>query len=143
PPDGSQAMADLDIDAKYAPLPANTKAILRSKTLLGETYVELTQGDRDAPDLPEGATLPKAQVGRTVQIDEVLSTFDESTRKAFQVWMRDSSIAIDGRGQALGDAFATFPDTFRGFEEVFLTLDRQEAAVDQIFANGATMFEAL
>jgi ABC-type transporter Mla subunit MlaD len=30
------------IDPKYAPLPMDTRAILRQKTLLGETYVELT-----------------------------------------------------------------------------------------------------
>ena len=41
---GSYADATLEIDAKYAPIPSNTKAILRQKTLLGETYVELTPG---------------------------------------------------------------------------------------------------
>src|SRR4051812_16585621 len=35
----------LKIDPKYAPIPRNTRAILRQKTLLGETYVELTPGD--------------------------------------------------------------------------------------------------
>src|SRR3954453_14660137 len=35
----------LEIAPQYAPLPKNTKAILRQKTLLGETFVELTPGD--------------------------------------------------------------------------------------------------
>src|SRR3954449_5909393 len=39
--------AILNIDARYAPLPTDTRAILRQKTLLGETYVELTPGHRD------------------------------------------------------------------------------------------------
>ena len=34
----------LEIDARYAPLPKDTRAILRQKTLLGETYVELSPG---------------------------------------------------------------------------------------------------
>src|SRR5690242_19318899 len=34
-----QTRATIQIDAKYAPLPADSKAMLRSKTLLGETYV--------------------------------------------------------------------------------------------------------
>src|SRR3954454_3966943 len=34
--------AVLRIDPRYAPLPMDTRAILRQKTLLGETYVELT-----------------------------------------------------------------------------------------------------
>src|SRR3954447_26040560 len=32
--------ATLRIDTKYAPLPLGTRAILRQKTLLGDTYVE-------------------------------------------------------------------------------------------------------
>src|SRR3954449_9176126 len=38
--------AVLQLQEKYAPMPADTRAILRSKTLLGETYVALTPGTR-------------------------------------------------------------------------------------------------
>src|SRR5206468_529161 len=39
---GNTTKAVLAIDSRYAPIPADTHAILRQKTLLGETYVELT-----------------------------------------------------------------------------------------------------
>ena len=58
------ADATIEIDARYAPIPDDTRAILRQKTLLGETYVELTPGSNEAPPLPEGGTLPQAQVAR-------------------------------------------------------------------------------
>ena len=45
--DANATKVILAIDRKYAPIPANTKAILRQKTLLGETYVELTPGDEE------------------------------------------------------------------------------------------------
>ncbi len=35
---------EIEIDARYAPIPRDTRAILRQKTLLGETYVELSPG---------------------------------------------------------------------------------------------------
>src|SRR5215207_350969 len=38
----SDALIEMEED--YAPLPKDVKAILRQKTLLGETYVELTPG---------------------------------------------------------------------------------------------------
>ena len=38
--------ATIELEAKYAPIPKDTQAILRQKTLLGETYVELTPGDK-------------------------------------------------------------------------------------------------
>ena len=48
------ALATIEIENRYAPIPEDTRAILRQKTLLGETYVELTPGDRDAPDPDRG-----------------------------------------------------------------------------------------
>src|SRR5919112_692899 len=36
--------ATIEIDPQYAPISSDAKAILRQKTLLGETYVELTTG---------------------------------------------------------------------------------------------------
>ena len=35
----------LEIEPRYAPLPSDTQAILRQKTLLGETYLELAPGN--------------------------------------------------------------------------------------------------
>ena len=72
--------AVLQIDPKYAPRPANTRAILRQKTLLGETYVELSFGNPHGPMLHDGARLPQAQVAPTVQLDQILDTFDPKTR---------------------------------------------------------------
>src|SRR6185503_5837650 len=43
-PKGNRTLATIEIDRRYAPLPSDAKAILRGKTLLGETYVELTPG---------------------------------------------------------------------------------------------------
>src|ERR1051325_881829 len=43
----------IQMKSKYAPVPKNTRAVLRQKTLLGETYVELTPGDKSSGMLPE------------------------------------------------------------------------------------------
>src|ERR1044072_1094237 len=45
--DDSDAIATIEMDSKYAPIPTDTRAMLRSKTLLGETYVELTPGSNE------------------------------------------------------------------------------------------------
>src|SRR3954466_7165387 len=74
--------ATIQLDAKYAPLPADSKAILRSKTLLGETYVALTPGNRNRPKIRDGGLLPDRNVTRQVELDEVLRAFDPPTRTA-------------------------------------------------------------
>jgi ABC-type transporter Mla subunit MlaD len=42
----NRAVATLALDEAYAPLSGDARAILRRKTLLGETFVEITTGAR-------------------------------------------------------------------------------------------------
>jgi virulence factor Mce-like protein len=142
-PDKQHALATLEIDPAYAPLPQDTRAALRAKTLLGEAYIELSPGDEAGPKLPEDATLPVAQVTPTVKLDEILRTFDEPTRAAFRTWLQNAAIAVDGRGEDLGNAFAEIEPTFTAFDRVFRTLDTQQQAVTQLFANGGVTLDAL
>lgn len=142
-PNGKQALATVAIDDQYAPLPTSTRAILRTKTLLGETYVELTPGSRHAPELADGATLPEANVAESVQLDEIFRTFNAQTRHAFQEWMQESAVAINGQGQSLSYAFGGLEPTFAEFDKLFRVLSSQQLAVAQLFRNGATTFRSL
>jgi ABC-type transporter Mla subunit MlaD len=142
-PDGEQALAKVDINDKYGPIPKNTRAILRTKTLLGETYIELTPGDRNGPVLPDGGTLPRAQIAESVQLDEIFRTFNASTRAAFQTWQQEAAVAIEGRGADLSYAFGELEPAFTQFDRLFRVLDSQRLAVKQLFRNGATSLRAL
>jgi phospholipid/cholesterol/gamma-HCH transport system substrate-binding protein len=142
-PNGKQALATAAIDARYAPLPESTRAILRTKTLLGETYIELTPGSREGPELEDGGTLPEANVAESVQLDEIFRTFNARTRAAFQEWMQEAAVAINGQGQNLSYALGSLDPTVSEFASLFRTLDSQSLAVQQLFRNGATTFQAL
>jgi phospholipid/cholesterol/gamma-HCH transport system substrate-binding protein len=142
-PNGKQALATVDVDDKYAPLPKSTRAILRTKTLLGETYIELTPGERNGPQLADGGTVPEANVAESVQLDEIFRTFDPETRAAFQSWMQEAAVAIEGQGQSLSYALGEFEPTFTDLDKLFRTLDTQRLAIGQLFRNGTTTFEAL
>ena len=142
-PNRKQALATVAIDDQYAPLPESTRAILRTKTLLGETYIELTPGSRHAPELGDGATLPEANVAESVQLDEIFRTFDARTRAAFQEWMQEAAVAINGQGQNLSYALGGLEPTFDEFDKLFRVLSTQQLAVSQLFRNGATTFSAL
>src|SRR5437764_14834234 len=54
---GNRTKVVLSTDPQYAPLPRGTRAILRQKTLLGETFVELTPGQPSSGKLADGGTL--------------------------------------------------------------------------------------
>jgi phospholipid/cholesterol/gamma-HCH transport system substrate-binding protein len=142
-PNGHESVALLNIDDKYAPLPHGTRALLRTKTLLGETYVELTPGSKSEPVLEDGAELPAAQVAESVQLDEIFQAFNPETRRAFQTWMQEAAVAIEGQGQNLSYAIGNFEPTFKEFEGLFRVLNSQKLAVSKLFSNGAKTFEAL
>ncbi|MFL5833026.1 MAG: MlaD family protein [Solirubrobacterales bacterium] len=142
-PNGKQALATAAIDDQYAPLPESTRAILRTKTLLGETYIELTPGSREGPEMEDGGTLPEANVAQSVQLDEIFQAFNAQTRAAFQEWMQEAAIAINGQGQNLSYALGGLEPTFTEFDRLFRVLDSQRLAVGQLFRNGATTFQSL
>jgi phospholipid/cholesterol/gamma-HCH transport system substrate-binding protein len=142
-PNGKQALATVNIDDQYAPLPESTRAILRTKTLLGETYIELTPGSREGPELADGGSLPTANVAQSVQLDEIFRTFDADTRAAFQSWQQEAAVAINGQGQNLSYAIGQFEPTFTEYDKLFRILDTQRVAIGQLFRNGATTFQAL
>jgi phospholipid/cholesterol/gamma-HCH transport system substrate-binding protein len=142
-PDRDMAVATIELDDRYVPIPENTRAQLREKTLLGETYVELTQGDDDGPKVPEGGSLPPAQVTPSVQLDEIWRTFDSRTRLAFQTWMEQGAVATTGRGADLSAAIANLEPFAEDANRVLRVLDTQENAVKQLVNNTGVVFEAL
>lgn len=135
--------AELEIEPRYSPLPDDVKAILRSKTLLGETYVELTPGNKSAPPLPDHGTIPSAQVSSQVQLDEVIRTFDAPTREAFGDWLIGQSDAVKGHGDQLNQAFGVLPMFFSDSASLMKVLHRQDKALSHVFANTADIFEAI
>ena len=135
--------AEIQIDKQYAPRPADTRAILRQKTLLGETYVALSPGNPNGPKLQDGGTLPPAQVAPTVQLDQIFSTFDPVTRRAFQTWMQQGGIALTNRGQQFNAAFADLYPFATDVDSVLAVLRREGAATSTLLHDSGQVFSAL
>src|SRR5690242_10833822 len=107
--DGGRTRAELEINQKYAPVRANMHAILRQKTLLGETYVQLIPqaGGHSGPFLADNGQLPDSQVEPSVTLDGILSAFDAKTRRDFQIWQQSVAEGINGRGEQINAAFSS------------------------------------
>jgi virulence factor Mce-like protein len=133
----------MQIDPEYVPLRADVKAILRQKTLLGETYVELTPGSKTAKPIPEDGTIPDGSISQAVQLDEVFRAFDPETRQAFQTWMQTQAMAIKDRGPDINAAFGNLGPFAEDAEGLVSILRRQQPAVQALVANTATVFESL
>jgi phospholipid/cholesterol/gamma-HCH transport system substrate-binding protein len=139
-----RSLATIELDEPFAPIPSNTRVLLRTKALLGETYVELTPGERDAPPLQDGDTLPRAAAQEAVQIDEIVRVFDEPTREAFQGWMHELARAIRlGRGEDLNNAIGNLPGFVASGEDVLRVLDEEEPALRALVRNSGRALGAV
>ena len=164
--DGQDATrATIEIEPEFAPISEDARAILRAKTLLGETYVELTSGSEPADDsvpvstgaaanvsdaeadsvetIPEGGHLANSQVENATQIDEIFNALDEETRRSFQRWQANAAVAIQDRGLDLNDALGNLGPFISDSSDVLETLNRQKAALKGLVRDTGTVFEAL
>jgi phospholipid/cholesterol/gamma-HCH transport system substrate-binding protein len=134
---------ELEIDARFAPIPRNTRAILRQKSLLGETYVELSPGDRSSGFVDDGGTLPAGQVSETVELDEILRTFDPETRERFSTWFDQQGRAVRGNAEAINAALANLTPFAEGTDDVLRVLRAQSGATRRFIRDTGEVFTAL
>lgn len=139
----ADAIVTLEIDPEFAPVPKDTRAILRAKSLLGEAYIELTPGDKRDGMLPDGGKLPPAQVAKSVQLDEIFRTFDEKTREDFKQGAIDNAIATSGRGGTLNQTLGVLPGTLSEVTDVLTVLNQQEEDLSKLIKNTGVVFDAL
>jgi phospholipid/cholesterol/gamma-HCH transport system substrate-binding protein len=142
-PQGNRTLATIQMDKQYSPIKKDTDAILRTKTILGETYVELSPGTPNSPPLPDGAILPRSQVVGSVQLDDVFDALDPATRRAFQQWQQVMAQAIGGNDENLNNVLGNLPTFAADATDILQVLDVQQAAMVRLLRDGGTVFSAI
>jgi virulence factor Mce-like protein len=140
---GVDSLVTMSIDHQYAPIPVDTRATLRDKTLLGEAYVQLSTGSGTARKLSDGGTLPRSQVQSTQQLDQVLSTFDTPTQKSLQALLQGTYTSLAGRGFELSNAIGNLDPTFTELQALFGVLNQQQHNIQGVISNSATVLTTL
>ncbi len=156
--------ATIEIEPEFAPISSDAEAILRQKTLLGETYVELTSGTEpgsasgislgDAANneegstdgvesIPEDGSLGLGQVRDQTQIDEIFNALDEETRNAFQQWQQGLAVSVKGRSLDLNDSLGNLGPFLGDATDVISLLRRQKLALQGLVRDTGTVFDAL
>jgi phospholipid/cholesterol/gamma-HCH transport system substrate-binding protein len=145
PDKGNATEVTMQLDPKFAPIPTDTRAILRQKTLLGETFVELTGGTkgRDVALLADGGHLDNAQTVNSTQIDEIFQALDPQTRKAFRIWMENSAIGVKDRGLDLNDAFGNLGPFASDATDILAILRHQKRSLQGLVRDTGQVFESL
>jgi phospholipid/cholesterol/gamma-HCH transport system substrate-binding protein len=135
--------ATLEMRSRYAPVASNARAMLRQKSLLGETYVDLTTGDPSKGLVDDGGRLADSAVAPTVELDEIFRTFDDDTQQAFQTWMQSQAASVDGRGADINAFFGTLPGFIEASDDILAELNAQSRAVSGTIRGTGEFFDAL
>jgi virulence factor Mce-like protein len=103
--DGSvAAVLTMKLETTVKPLPEDSTVLIRPRSALGLKYVEITKGHARR-GFDDGATIPLRNARpEPVEIDQVLSTFDDRTRAAAQSNLTEFGNGLAGRGQDLNSA---------------------------------------
>src|ERR1035437_2034663 len=145
------AIANLKLEKKIEPLPANTRAVVQSVSAIGLKYLELEKGN-SSQTLSAGKTIPVSQTTEPVNIDELFNMFDKKTRTAIKINTNNFGDGLAGRGLGLNNtvhelrplvnAAVTVLHTLASpqtrLRELFVALDRvasESAPVAQAQAN--------
>ena len=95
---GTEAL--LTLHPQYGVMRDDARAVIKSKNLLGETYVELARGSSSAT-LADGMTIPLDHTLTPVELSQVLQALDPTVRDHLVILINSLGAALAGRGQDL------------------------------------------
>jgi virulence factor Mce-like protein len=126
------AIANLKLEKSVEPLPADTRAIVRSVSSIGLKYLELEKGVSRA-GLKPGATIPVSQTHESVEIDQLFNTFDAKTRTAIQQNTNAFGDGLAARGLGLNNTIATLRPLVTRSIPVLRNLASPQTALREFF----------
>ena len=137
---GAVGVVSFEVDKDQGPLYKDATIKIRTKTLVGENYVELDPGTPKAGRLASEGTIPLAQAGEAVQLDEILSGLDKDTRAAIQKNLDSLGGGFGERGAQLSRLFATTPITLKSLRQLNDILkDQRPQLAKMIDQTGQTL----
>jgi len=140
---GGTTLVHMQVDPSLR-LRSDVRAVVRPKTLLGEKYVELIRRPgSQAPYLRDGQTIPRAQTGSAVEIDDVLNNMDPQTRQAFSDMLQQLGVALDGRSGDINSSIPSLDQTAANLRPLARTAEARQQQIDRILTDLNVIMAAL
>lgn len=140
---GKAVRVKIEIQDKYRPVYRDTRVLLRTKTLVGENYIDLTPGTPAAGEIPDGSELPAKNAEDAVQLDDILSTLDAPTRRSVQANLRSLGDGFGARqGKSLNAMLGAARPTVADGSDLMQILDRQQGRVAALIDNTGRVMQA-
>lgn len=137
------AILTFGIDDAATPVFADATATVRPVSLLGERFVDVDRGDPNLPVLTDGAVLPETQTGRSVDLDELLTSVDDPTGTALAALVVTLGEGSAANGDDLAAALEVLAPALTQADDLVSLLDDQNALLTSLIDNMAPVAEAL
>ncbi len=135
---GSTTKVVMELEDAAKPLRTDATARIRFRIFLeGNPFIDLQPGTPGAPEIKADGTIPVAQTGGPVQLDQLLGAVNSDARKGLELLFTEIGNALNTVGtpeenktqdpavrmltgaEALNSAFRYGPDGFRGGARLF------------------------
>lgn len=137
---GDRARVVFTLDQDAAPLHRGATVRVGSKSLIGESALEVTDGA--GPALPSGSTLPRRAARPGVQLRDVLSSLDQPTRQALGQFARAFGAGTHGRKEEIAQTMAGMGSLGREGHTALDALGAQSADLAELARETNTLMEA-
>jgi phospholipid/cholesterol/gamma-HCH transport system substrate-binding protein len=135
PTQDNSALVTVQVADDHWPLHSGTTADIRPKSLLGEKYVDIHDGNATNAALDTSVVLHETQKAVPVELDQFINSLDEPTRNAARVLLNDLGAGVAGRGQSLNEAIAAGKADLRNLAVFGTTLNNRDADLDRILVG--------
>ncbi|MBA0126496.1 MCE family protein [Haloechinothrix sp. YIM 98757] len=140
-PAGDRARVVMQLGERATPVHEGATLRVRSKTLLQETFLEITDGDGAA--LPNGAALPADAASQEVDLNDVLDDLDEPARDALAGSVRSLGASTEDSQESISRALTGLGHIGRDGGTAVDALASQSDSLERLTGNTAQLLEAL
>lgn len=138
---GNHAVVEFSVDSNVAPLHQGVVAQVGSKTLVEESYLDVSDGS--GPAIPSGGMLPAGAGRAPVQLDDVYRALGPTTRAQLSSFLQSTGVATSGQASSIAAAAQGLGMLGGSGEAALTALKNQSQAINQLASNGAQLLAAL
>ena len=138
---GRQVKVDFTVDSQYAPLHQGMHVRLGERSLVGESYFDITDGK--GPAIPTGTVLPASALTPDVPLHDVLASLDAPTRAAMSSFFRSTGAGTAGTQQNVSQLIGGLGGLGRQGNTALDAIASQSADLESLGHDTSTLINAL
>ena len=141
-PEHGAAEVTMELRPSFAPVGRDARALVRVKSIVYLTYVEIDPGDTAHP-MPEGGTIPVRHAGSNVDLIEVVQLFDRKAREALQSSIYNAGVGLADRGTQVNTSLADLESITRVGTPELQALTSRPGALAEVIRGSSETFRGL